>query len=382
MNQKNSSHAVPANVMNGREILRFFSPRWFIAIMGTGAVANLLQLMSGQATGVLHALAVILLTISVMAFPVAFVLLSSRLFVDRQMLQRELEHSSLVQFYSAIFISASVCVTGLVKIPVAFVSAETLLGLAKLLWFLSLGIGSVLIVLTPWRIITLNHGEIRRILGFWFLPPVGLFVLVFAGNFLALKTGDVTWINTVAVLNLVLMGIAMFLSLMLFTMFLLRALALPFPPSMDVVPSFTIGLAPVGVSIIAMLSYLPMIEQAESITFVSLAAMAPLVKVLAASLWGFGFWWMFVALSITLTAVLRKGVPFTLGYWAFIFPPAAYALASLTLAQVTGLSIMRYTGFTLAWVLLLGWLFASLLTLRGIYSRRIFNLPASFDLNK
>lgn len=354
MNPTNTSQTVPDKVMNGREILRFFSPRWFIAIMGTGAMANIFQMLSGRAEGALHALAVALLTLSFLAFPLAFVLLLSRLFVDRHMLRCELEHSSLVQFYSAIFISASVCVTGLVKIPLGFVSADIVLSLAKFLWFLSLGIGVVLVVLTPWRIITLNHGEIRRILGFWFLPPVGLFVLVFAGNFLALKTGDPAWINSVAVLNLVLMGIAMFLSLMLFTMFLLRGLAFPFPPKMDVVLSFTIGLAPVGVAIIAMLSYLPMIERADSITFVSLAAIAPVVKTLAVLLWGFGFWWMLVALLITLTAVLRKGVPFTLGCWAFIFPQAAYALSSLILGQVTQLAFLRYTGLTLAWILLLG----------------------------
>ncbi|MFP4157855.1 MAG: hypothetical protein ACLFU4_09590 [Opitutales bacterium] len=364
--------------MSGRDILRFFSPRWFIAIMGTGAVANILQLMDRGADGYLHGLAVALLTASVLAFPLALALLCGRLLIDRQMLRRELEHSSLVQFYSAIFIAAAVCATGLVKIPLAFVSPGTVMGTAKVFWFISLGLGLVLAVFTPWRIITLNHGEIRRILGFWFLPPVGLFVVVFAGNFLALKTGDRVWIEHVAVLNAFLMGAALFLSLMLFTMFLLRGLTFPFPPSMDVVPSFTIGLAPVGVSIIALLSYLPLIGQAEALAFAPLAVMEPIVKAFAVLLWGFGFWWMLVSVLITLIAAMRKGVPVTLGYWAFVFPPAAYTLATLMLAQATQLGFVAQVGSVLAWLVVLGWLVVLVLTLRGIINRSIFNLPPSF----
>ncbi|MFP4166012.1 MAG: DUF6858 family protein [Opitutales bacterium] len=365
--------------MSGRDILRFFSPRWFIAIMGTGAVANILQLMDRGADGYLHGLAVALLTASVLAFPLALALLLGRLFIDRKMLWRELEHSSLVQFYSAIFIAASVCVTGLMKIPLGFVSPETVMGIAKVLWFISLGFGLVLVVFTHWRIITLNHGEIRRILGFWFLPPVGLFVLVFAGNFLALKTGDSGWIEPMAVLNAFLLGAALFLSLMLFPKFLLRGLAFPFPPRMDVIPSFTIGLAPVGVSIIALLSYLPLMSQAEALAFAPLAVIGPIVKALTVLLWGFGFWWLLVTALITLTTFLRKGVPVTLGYWAFIFPPAVYTIATLFLAQATKISFLAQTWTVLSWVVSIGWLVVMLLTLRGVINRSIFNLPPSFE---
>jgi tellurite resistance protein TehA-like permease len=375
---KESSKQESNNVVNGREILRFFSPRWFIAIMGTGAVANILQLLSGQANGFLHGSAAVLLLVAIISFPQALGLLLSRFWVDRSMLIKELEHSSLVQFYSAIFISAAVCATGLIKIPLGIISSESSLVLAKFFWGFSLGTGIALALFTPWRIITLNHGELRRILGFWFLPPVGLFVLVFAGNFLALKTGDNSWINNMAVLNALLIGIAGFLSLMLFTLFLMRALAFPFP-RMDVVPSFTIGLAPVGVSIIALLSYLPVLAKADVMSFIPLSLLAPLVKFISVLLWGFGFWWMLLSLFIALTATKRKGIPITLGYWAFIFPPAAYSLATLVLGQATGLGFIQFAGQVLGYTVLGGWFVVSLLTIRGIFNRSIFNLPLSFS---
>jgi tellurite resistance protein TehA-like permease len=305
-------------------------------------------------------------------------LVASRFWIDRNMLIKELEHSSLVQFYSAIFISAAVCATGLVKIPLGIMGPELALALAKLFWGISLVFGITLALFTPWRIITLNHGEPHRILGFWFLPPVGLFVLVFAGNFLALKTDDISWIDNMAILNAVLLGVTLFQSMMLFTLFLLRALAYPFP-RMDVIPSFTIGLAPVGVSIIALLSYLPLLGQAESMGFVPANVVAPLIKLLALLLWGFGLWWLLLSLLISLTAALRKGIPVTLGYWAFIFPPAAFTIATLVLGQATGLQLVQSTGRILGYLVFAGWFVVSLLTVRGIFNRSIFNLPPSFS---
>lgn len=365
--------------MTGRDMLRFFSPRWFIAIMGTGAVANILQLLAGKPDGVLHSGAVTLLLISLLAFPLALALLASRWWIDRKILMKELEHSSLVQFYSAIFISAAICVTGLVKIPLPLPSSFSVLILAKSLWVFSLAMGTLAAILTPWRIITMDHGEIRRILGFWFLPPVGLFVIVFSGNFLALKTGDPQWIESVAFINALLMGTALLLSLMIFTFFLLRALTYPFPKT-DVLPSFTIGLAPVGVSIIALLSYIPVLKQSTLLAFAPVSTLAPLIQFGSLLIWGFGLWWLMVATLIAVNGALKKGgIPVTLGYWAFIFPPAAYTIATLSLGKVTGLPFIQMTGLTFAWMLIAGWSIVAFLTLRGIVNRSIFNLPPSFE---
>lgn len=366
----------PASQRGLRDILRFFSPRWFIAIMGTGALANILQMLSGQATGAMHWAAVSLLTLAVLAFPIAMALILSRLWIDRRMLVKELEHSSLVQFYSAIFIAAAVCATGLIKIPLP-IDPGVSLALAKGFWILSLVFGLVLTVFTPWRIITHDHGELRRILGFWFLPPVGLFVLVFAGNFLAVRTADTAWIEGLALLNAILLGIALFQSAIMFTLFFMRALAFPFPRP-DIVPSFVIGLAPVGVSIIALLSYLPLLQQVPEVQFVQVAQLAPLVKVLALLLWAFGLWWLAVVVGIVLAAVARKPLPVTLGFWAFVFPPAAYTIATLMLGQATGIGLLMKTGQVLAVVVALAWLAVAFATIRGVINRRIFNLPESF----
>ncbi len=363
--------------MSRHEILSYFSPRWFIALMGTGAVAVIMQTLAGGHEGILHTGAVALLMLILVAFPVFLALIAARLVINRRMLIRELEHSGLVQFYAAISISAAICVVGLVKIPLGFGAPEVILSLAKIYWFVSLVVGIFLAVFIPWRIITLDHGEPKRVLGFWFLPPVGLFVLVFAGNFLVLKLGDPAWISTVFTLNTLLLGVAMVQTIIIFTLFLLRALTYPFP-SPDVIPSFTIGLAPVGVSIIAFLTYLPVLGRVGPTDFVSVAAIAPLIKFSMVLFWGFGFWWLIVALFIIMAAFKRHGVPFTLGYWAFVFPTAAYTISSFLLGKATGFAFIQTTGLVLGYILIAGWCLTFVLTLRGIWNHSIFRLPPSF----
>lgn len=370
--------AAPLPPPSGRDILRFFSPRWFIALMGTGALANILQVLAGGPSGPLHTAAVALLGLALAGFPVALALLGARWWIDRGLLLKEWAHSSLVQFHAAVFIAAAILATGLVKIPLpAFGAPAWPVALAKVLWGFA-AVGSVAVaVLVPWRIITLDHGEPRRILGFWFLPPVGLFVVAFAGNFLALRLADAGWLQAMLALDTVLIGAAAVQAAILFALVLFRGLAYPFPAG-DVVPSFTIGLAPVGVSIIAVLSHLAVAKAAGLEGPLSAAALTPVALAGAVLLWGFGLWWLAVVALVVWRAARTKGIPFSLGYWAFVFPPAAYALASLLLAQATGWAWIGAFGRGLAVAVALGWAGVAVLTLRGVLNRSVFALPPSF----
>jgi len=357
-------------------ILRWFSPRWFIFIMGTGALANICQLLAGKPTGTLHSLAVFFLMTTLAVFPVASFFMVFRFFVGLDCILKEWRHSSLIQFYSTISIAAAICATGLLNIPLSFISKNIAYSLAVVFWWVACLVGIFFIFLTPYKIITGNHAEPRRALGFWFLPPVGLFVLVFAGNFLAMHMNNMIHLRALLFFNAIILGIAIAFTVVIYTIFMFRALFYNFPRK-DVAPSFMIGVAPVGVSIIAINTILPVIKKV-GIPIIDLAVFSSLVKIGSLLLWGFGLWWLIVATAVIVTYFVKQRVPVTLGYWAFIFPPAAFTIASLILAKTLNLIFIKYIAIVLAVLLVAAWIINVILTIKGMIDRTIFDVSPTF----
>jgi len=81
---------------------------------------------------------------------------------------------------------------------------------------------------------------------------------------------------------------------------------------------------------------------------------AVISQVFGTAVWGFGLWWLAIAVAL-LVRYLRAGVlPFHLGWWAFVFPLGAYTVATLTLARawqvgavdaLSGLLYLALAGF-------------------------------------
>lgn len=359
-----------------RYILQWFSPRWFIFVMGTGALANVYQLLSGGTGGLLHLFAQIFLTLAMMVFALAAVLMIVRLFVGLDCIMKELRHASLIQFYAAISIAAAVCATGLMNVPLAYLSQAATHALVRVFWWIALIDGLFFAVFTPYQITVGHHAQPRRALGFWFLSPVGLFVLVFAGNFWAMHMAEIFHVRSMLFLNTAIMGIAIPLTIIFYTIIVNRHLFYN-TPRRDVAPSFMIGVAPAAVWIVAMNTFLPVLKK-SGVDHIDPVVLGSIVKIASLLLWGFGFWWLIYALAMITRYLTKLGVPVTLGYWAFIFPPAAYTIATLILAKSLGIALLQQVAIVLAIVVSLWWLVNVTLTIRGILNRSIFDVAPTF----
>jgi len=183
-------------------------------------------------------------------------------------------------------------------------------------------------------------------------------------------------IKSILFVNTLILGIAIPLTTIVYTIVLFRALFYNFPRR-DVAPSFMIGVAPVGVSIIAINTLLPVIEK-SGVSIIDAATLAPFIKVASLLLWGFGLWWLVYALSTITLYMLKQRVPVTLGYWAFIFPPAAYTIATLILAKSLNIPLLRTIAVILAIVFSVWWVVNSILTVRGMVNRTIFDVSPTF----
>jgi tellurite resistance protein TehA-like permease len=89
-------------------------------------------------------------------------------------------------------------------------------------------------------------------------------------------------------------------------------------------------------------------------------------------IWGFGAFWLVLALLFTWSVRKIAPLPFSLTWWAFTFPLGAFTLGSQRLSEVTGLTTPLAFGW-LAWVLLAGiWTLTLLKTIGGVASGKLF----------
>ena len=94
----------------------------------------------------------------------------------------------------------------------------------------------------------------------------------------------------------------------------------------------------------------------------------------AVILWGMGLWWMLLAVLITVR-YLRSGMPFNLGWWAFIFPLGVYTLATLRLGNVLHLGFFTWCGQGLVACLAMLWAVVMARTLGGAWRGELFVSP-------
>jgi len=99
------------------------------------------------------------------------------------------------------------------------------------------------------------------------------------------------------------------------------------------------------------------------------------------ALWGFGLWWMLMAVLITVR-YMRAGIPFNLGWWGFTFPLGVYSLATLRLGNILNLTFFDVFGCVLVAGLALMWLIVGKRTLQGAYRGELFVSPCIAGLKR
>lgn len=136
----------------------------------------------------------------------------------------------------------------------------------------------------------------------------------------------------------------------------------PLPPA-ALAPSLWIGLGPIGVGSLALLR---LAAAGTPYWGSDAAAVQRLSTIAAATLWGFGLWWLATA-AILLARYLRRGrLPFGVGLWAFTFPLGAYTVATLQLARSWPTHPLEWAAAALLILLTAFWLTVTTSTLNAI----------------
>ena len=347
-------------------LIRHFSPAWFAAIMGTGGFANILYLWGNfwPASKYLGLILAWLNALLCILFLIPWLL---RWFSHYDQLKQDLNHPVMGNFFVTMPIGIIIVATNAVLMGSHFLGQEFVFILSWIAWLIGV-IGALLLsIYVAYRSLT-NEQTPPQALNFaWLITPVANIGVPLIGNPLVgmLKQTGATSAKTVLLLNLSFYGIGFFLFLFIGAMVLNRLVQHSLPPA-AMAPTFWITLGPIGVGTVSLLGI------ADTAKSLGLLASADTAYLLAAIFWGFGLWGLGIALVLSWRYLKQGGIPFSLSWWAFIFPLVAYTMASQKIASYFSSSLILVYTVLLTLLLAFLWSVTFIRSLGGALSGKLF----------
>ncbi|WP_236169114.1 TDT family transporter [Pseudomonas atacamensis] len=369
-----------SQLQHPREVIRQFTPNWFAATMGTGVLALALAQLPLAIPG-LRAVAEGLWLFNILLFSLFTAAYAARwiLFFDEA--RRIFGHSTVSMFFGTIPMGLATIINGFLLFGLPR-WGDGVIQLVEVLWWIDVAMSLACGVLIPYMMFTRQEHSIDQMTAVWLLPVVAAEVAAASGGLLAPHLTDAHAQLVVLTTSYVLWAFSLPVAFSILTILLLR-MALHKLPHENMAASSWLALGPIGTGALGMLllgGEAPAIFAANGLAGVGEIA-SGLGLVAGITLWGFGLWWMLMALLITVR-YLRDGIPFNLGWWGFTFPLGVYSLATLKLASVLSLTFFSVFGTALVILLAAMWLIVGKRTVQGAWRGELFVSPCIAGLKK
>ncbi|PWB36333.1 C4-dicarboxylate ABC transporter [Pseudomonas sp. NDM] len=369
-----------SQLQHPREVIRQFTPNWFAATMGTGVLALALAQLPLAIPG-LRAVAEGLWLFNIVLFTLFSAAYAARwmLFFDEA--RRIFGHSTVSMFFGTIPMGLATIINGFLLFGVPR-WGDGVIQLVEALWWIDVAMSLACGVLIPYMMFTRQEHSIDQMTAVWLLPVVAAEVAAASGGLLAPHLTDAHAQLIVLTTSYVLWAFSLPVAFSILTILLLR-MALHKLPHENMAASSWLAVGPIGTGALGMLllgGEAPAIFAANGLPGVGEIA-SGLGLVAGVTLWGFGLWWMLMALLITVR-YLRDGIPFNLGWWGFTFPLGVYSLATLKLASILSLTFFSVFGTALVILLAAMWLIVGKRTVQGAWRGELFVSPCIAGLKK
>jgi C4-dicarboxylate transporter/malic acid transport protein len=354
-------------------VIRNFTPNWFTVTMGTGGFALVLNQYPWPVPG-LGQIAAALWIVNILLFVGFGAIYIARWLMFPAEAARIFHHPVMSMFFGAIPTALATIANGFLAFGVAWLGAVAV-EIATVLWWIDAALSLICGLAIPYFMFTRQAHGMESMTAVWLLPIVaaevaaasaGLLVphLAPAAAYAVLLFGYVLWACSVP--------LAMSVLVLLF-----QRLALHKLPSRDLGASGWLALGPIGTGALGLVLLgrdAPAVLAAQG-----LATVGPVAQGLGIlggiMLWGYGLWWLALAVLKTARYLTGEGLPFNLGWWGFTFPLAVYTLGTLALAEATRFAFFLIAGGGLASCLALFWVIVAARTLQGARAGTLFHSP-------
>ena len=356
-----------------REVVRQFTPNWFAATMGTGILAIALAQFPAHVPG-LRTAAEGLWFFNIGLFSLFSILYAARWIFFFDGARRILGHSVVSMFFGCIPMGLATIINGFLSFGLARFG-HVAVDIAQVLWWLDAGLSLVCGVAIPFMMFTRQSHSIDQMTGVWLLPVVAAEVAAVSGGLLAPHLANAHQQLTVLVTSYALWACSVPLAMSILVILILR-MAIHKLPHAGMAASSWLALGPIGTGALGLLvlgGAAPAILAANGLGDYGAAARG-IGLIGGLLLWGYGLWWMAIAVLITVR-YLRGGLPFNLGWWGYTFPIGVYAVATLRLSTLLPIFAFAVLGGGLVIALTILWLIVGTRTVRGAWRGDLFVSP-------
>ena len=370
-NQSPPSDAAPAPAVpaaaSGR--VRGLHPGWFASVMGTAIVAVATYGNPGNLTvleGAAHAVGVVLAVVAyalgvvlVVAYAARWVRHTGAALADLRNPVLGGLHATLPGGLLVLAVMTSVVGPDLLPEQVATVLIATLAAIGGVLALvIGVAFGYTLFTGDP---------PAQSVNGSWFIPPVVTIIVPMVLAPLIPHT-DPTTARLLLFLGWAGFGMGFLLFLFVMGLFHDRLVLHPLPPS-PLAPSLWIGLGPVGVAVLAPIT---LARAGQDITGPAGPTVTAISQLFGTAMWGFGLWWLAIAVALLVRYRRAGALPFNMGWWAFTFPLGAYTVATVTLARIWQVPALEALAGMLYLALVAFWAVVSVRTVRAVRTGAIW----------
>lgn len=321
--------------------------------LGTGALGTATLMLSRgfPASGWIEVLAFGLLWVALFLSVGALIIYGYRLISHRHVVWREINDPQLAPLFATLPGGLVVTAAGFAQLtePLSSPLPPVLIGALG-----AVGVLLSVVVAGGFVVAMVLHGSgvIKTVTGVWFVPGTVMMLCVIL---LISLNSQAEWImssRAVTVFAGAALGVGFGMTAVSGGMLAIRLID-GGPLSDDQQPTSLIALSPLSIGAVALIALIRQLVPGGSSGGVWIAA-----DLVATMIWGFASFWAVICI-IVLVPVLRRRLTVSPSWWAFVFPVAAFAEATLRLGQVwespavTWLGIVVWAAEVCIWMLVI-----------------------------
>ncbi|MBT2384748.1 TDT family transporter [Streptomyces sp. ISL-11] len=346
--------------MNTRTV-RHLGPNWYATVMGTAIVATAGSAAlpgRGAAYEAVWALAAVALLVLLVARATHWAR-------HPDQARRHLADPAVAPFYGCLAMALLAVGGATLSVGSGVVGVRAAVAADAVLWVAGTALGLAAATAVPYLMVTRHRIDAGSASPVWLLPVVAPMVSAALGPALVPHLPAGQWREAMVLGCYALFGMSLLATLLILPAVFSR-LVHHGPLPLALTPALFLVLGPLGQSTTAVNNLADVAPYARG--------MAAFAVLYGAPVMGFALLWLAIAAAMAVRA-FRRGMGFTMTWWAFTFPVGTCVTGAAGLARHTGLHALTWLAVGLYALLVAAWAVAGARTLRGLVSGRLLEGP-------